>query len=107
MEDSVPMDAGASTIQSNTSYPFMTMPIDGVSTGSEIPQTDADIPWQSFQSPLQLAHTPPDARATSIDVFNELATLERQESAQTAHFMQNLGFADLELAEFFGADYQR
>ena len=41
------------------------------------------------------------------NVFEELAMLERADSLQQPQFMQNLGFApDLDLAEFFGADYQ-
>ncbi|KAK3679257.1 hypothetical protein LTR78_000818 [Recurvomyces mirabilis] len=41
------------------------------------------------------------------DIFEELAMLERADSRQQPQFMQNLGFApDLDLAEFFGADYQ-
>ncbi|KAK5128505.1 hypothetical protein LTR85_003173 [Meristemomyces frigidus] len=41
------------------------------------------------------------------DLFEELAMLERTDSRQHPQFMANLGFApDLDLAEFFGADYQ-
>jgi hypothetical protein len=44
------------------------------------------------------------------DIFEELAMLERSDSNQNPSFMQNLGFegfgADMELADFFGADYQ-
>ena len=48
-----------------------------------------------------------DLNASTPDIFEELAMLERTESSQNPQFMQNLGFApDLDLAEFFGADYQ-
>ncbi|EME88512.1 uncharacterized protein MYCFIDRAFT_170117 [Pseudocercospora fijiensis CIRAD86] len=41
------------------------------------------------------------------DIFEELAMLDRSDSTQNPKFMQNLGFGpDLDLAEFFGADYQ-
>ena len=40
------------------------------------------------------------------DIFDEFAALERQDSTQHPQFMRNLGFPDLELAEFFGPDYQ-
>jgi hypothetical protein len=41
------------------------------------------------------------------DIFEELAMLERTDSTTNPSFMQNLGFGpDLDLAEFFGADYQ-
>jgi hypothetical protein len=43
----------------------------------------------------------------SGNIFEEWAELERSNSNQHPQFMQNLGFApDLDLAEFFGADYQ-
>lgn len=45
--------------------------------------------------------------ASGADIFEELALLERTDSSQHPQFMQNLGFGpDLDLAEFFGADYQ-
>lgn len=41
------------------------------------------------------------------DVFEELAMLDRTDFSSNPSFMQNLGFGpDLDLAEFFGADYQ-
>ena len=42
------------------------------------------------------------------DIFEELAMLDSIEpSGQNPQFMQNLGFGpDLDLAEFFGSDYQ-
>ena len=43
---------------------------------------------------------------TSVDLFEELANLERQDSMHRPQFMQNLGFPDHDLAEFFGTDYQ-
>ncbi|KXL51142.1 hypothetical protein M433DRAFT_131980 [Acidomyces richmondensis BFW] len=44
---------------------------------------------------------------SGVDIFEELALLERTDSSQHPQFMQNLGFGpDLDLAEFFGADYQ-
>lgn len=48
-----------------------------------------------------------DNALSGVDIFEELAMLERTESTQDPQFMQNLGFApDLDLAEFFGPDYQ-
>lgn len=42
----------------------------------------------------------------SADIFEDLALLERADSTANPTFMQNLGFGpDLDLAEFFGADY--
>lgn len=50
---------------------------------------------------------PGNDTAPGADIFEELAMLERTESGQNPKFMQNLGFGpDLDLAEFFGADYQ-
>lgn len=41
------------------------------------------------------------------DIFEEFAMLERTDSSQYPMFMQNLGFGpELDLAEFFGPDYQ-
>jgi len=58
-------------------------------------------PWPSFE--------PSAAGAMgSNDIFEELAMLDSIEpSGQNPQFMQNLGFGpDLDLAEFFGSDYQ-
>ncbi|USW55131.1 hypothetical protein Slin15195_G084500 [Septoria linicola] len=45
--------------------------------------------------------------APGADIFEELAMLDRTDSSTNPSFMQNLGFGpDLDLAEFFGADYQ-
>nr|POF13292.1 quinic acid utilization activator [Quercus suber] len=48
-----------------------------------------------------------DGSTITADIFQEFAMLERKDANQhPPQFMQNLGFApDLDLAEFFGADY--
>ncbi|KAK5169488.1 uncharacterized protein LTR77_005464 [Saxophila tyrrhenica] len=88
------------------SYPFMTMPNESDQPMTGLDQTETNMFWPMFQSPLQQSNTPAGGQNAAMDVFDELATLERQESAHHPHFMQNLGFPDLDLAEFFGPDYQ-
>lgn len=49
-----------------------------------------------------------DGSVPSVDIFEQFDTLlEHEDSSQQSQFYQNLGFApDVELAEFFGSDYQ-
>ncbi|KAH9810071.1 Quinic acid utilization activator [Teratosphaeria destructans] len=50
---------------------------------------------------------PSETAGSGADIFEELALLDHEDSNHNPQFMQNLGFApDLDLAEFFGSDYQ-
>ena len=98
-------------------HPFMSIPNEvnvasfetspAISNGSRLAQTT----WET--SPTDLLNTQSrggsdEVSNAALDIFEELATLEMPDSTQPPHFMQNLGFAnpDLALLEFFGADYQ-
>lgn len=93
-----------------TSYPFIAVPNEGTESisGSTPAQNIAVNPsprhWSgddSFPTGSQAVHS------GSADIFEELAMLERADSNLHPDFMENLGFGpDLDLAEFFGADYQ-
>lgn len=93
-------------------HPFMSIPNEPaaytVGTSPAIQQSAGG--WNSGASLDQVAQaiSPEDTvGGASADIFEELANLERQDSIQHPQFMRNLGFApDLDLAEFFGADYQ-
>ncbi|KAI7509268.1 hypothetical protein KC347_g5346 [Hortaea werneckii] len=80
-----------------------------IGTGSgQVPQNDRGEPWLSgyVARPNQLPEMEKSTTA-GVDIFEELAMLERTDSRSNPQFMQNLGFApDIDLAEFFGADYQ-
>ncbi|KAI7237337.1 hypothetical protein KC330_g3224 [Hortaea werneckii] len=80
-----------------------------ISTGSgRAPQNDSGEPWLSgyVARPNQLPEME-NSTTAGADIFEELAMLERTDSRSNPQFMQNLGFApDIDLAEFFGADYQ-
>ncbi|KAI7194398.1 hypothetical protein KC324_g4928, partial [Hortaea werneckii] len=80
-----------------------------ISTGSGgAPQNDSGEPWLSgyVARPNQLPEME-NSTTAGADIFEELAMLERTDSRSNPQFMQNLGFApDIDLAEFFGADYQ-
>ncbi|KAI7219842.1 hypothetical protein KC333_g2706 [Hortaea werneckii] len=80
-----------------------------ISTGSgRAPQNDSGEPWLTgyVARPNQLPEME-NATTAGADIFEELAMLERTDSRSNPQFMQNLGFApDIDLAEFFGADYQ-
>ncbi|KAK5676112.1 hypothetical protein LTS10_011402 [Elasticomyces elasticus] len=68
---------------------------------------NAPIAWS--QSTAQIPNQAPilDTEGSGVDLFEALAMFEPNDSSQHPQFMQNLGFApDLDLAEFFGADYQ-
>lgn len=66
--------------------------------------------WTSSPSVSQTADlgtTLGDSSMPGADIFEQFDALERQDSNQHSQFYQNLGFApDVELAEFFGEDYQ-
>ncbi|WPG98742.1 Hypothetical protein R9X50_00153600 [Acrodontium crateriforme] len=98
--------------------PFMTIPNEGSdsvfgrSPSLPLNQPSVSDPW-SPKTPSTIANQMlfPNSgsadNAQSGDIFEQLALLERTDSSQHPQFMQNLGFApDLDLAEFFGADYQ-
>ncbi|KAI7200683.1 hypothetical protein D0868_11654 [Hortaea werneckii] len=80
-----------------------------INTGSgRASQNDSGEPWLSgyVARPNQLPEME-NSTTAGADIFEELAMLERTDSRSNPQFMQNLGFApDIDLAEFFGADYQ-
>lgn len=91
-------------------YPFMSIPNEAAeSLHSSTPIQAARAttnPWTNGEpSNSNRGNTLP-----GNDIFEELAMLDRSESNQNPSFMQNLGFggfgADMELADFFGSDYQ-
>jgi hypothetical protein len=89
--------------------PFMTIPMETDPVAGGIHTQSTDDFWAaqgSGTSPSMLAHPSDFTDSASVDIFDELATLERQESIQQSQFIHNLGFPDLDLARFFGADYQ-
>ena len=94
-------------------HPFMSIPNEAGMYNMEISPADgatASLLWEDT-TPLVSAAPPisPEARmdGSSADIFEELASLERQDSIQQPQFLRNLGFsADLDLVEFFGEDYQ-
>jgi hypothetical protein len=94
-------------------HPFMSIPNEtGIYTADTSPAggAAASLLWNDTTT-LKSAAQPfsPEARmdGSSADIFEELASLERQDSIQQPQFLRNLGFsADLDLAEFFGDDYQ-
>ncbi|SMQ47234.1 unnamed protein product [Zymoseptoria tritici ST99CH_3D7] len=86
-------------------YPFMTIPNETAeSIASSTPAQMAGATpnlWTTGESSKD------PANMANHDIFEELAMLDRSDSTQNPSFMQNLGFGpDLDLAEFFGADYQ-
>ncbi|KAM3421242.1 hypothetical protein BST61_g1648 [Cercospora zeina] len=117
--DSTLMDFASPAVDTN--YPFMSIP------NNRPPPLMSDIPADSVHSiagPSQWnsnTRVPSDVQETAsatgdpgtvnsvhgADIFEELAMLDRTDSTANPDFMQNLGFGpDLDLAEFFGADYQ-
>ena len=93
-------------------HPFMSIPNE---VNASIDQTSPEVSSSSMlwtpnaagDPSLQQSNSAAGFADSSVDIFEELATLERQDSTQNPQFMANLGFApDLDLAEFFGADYQ-
>jgi hypothetical protein len=86
-------------------YPFMTIPNE---TAESITST---TPVQTTGATPNLWSAGESSKSTNNianhDIFEELAMLDRSDSTQNPSFMQNLGFGpDLDLAEFFGSDYQ-
>ncbi|KAK4495814.1 hypothetical protein PRZ48_013082 [Zasmidium cellare] len=103
----------------DTQYPFMSIPNETTESlpGSTPAQMTVSTATPSFwlgessSSRLpeqQLSNGGAGNQAGSAgDIFEELAMLDRTDSTQKPNFMENLGFGpDLDLAEFFGADYQ-
>lgn len=91
-------------------YPFMTIPNEAAesinsSTSAQAVGVSPNVRSGREGPSLDQGSVPP-----RNDIFEELAMLERSDSNQNPSFMQNLGFggfgADMELADFFGADYQ-
>ena len=86
-------------------FPFESSPDFSQSGQSELRTTDT-----SRQNPSQfeMPMAQQDNFAGDANIFEEFdAMLERQDMNHEPQFMQNLGFApDLDLAEFFGPDYQ-
>jgi hypothetical protein len=97
------------SIVEEDSHAFMTIPNESSSTALELTAGAQDILWpggSTNSTPAQaIPFSEPSADASS-SIFDEFATLKRQESLDQSQFMANFGFPDLDLAEFFGADYQ-
>lgn len=103
-----------------TQYPFMSIPNETTESlpGSTPAQmtVSAATPslWLGESSLSRLPEAQQQSHSTASnhggsggDIFEELAMLDRTDSTQKPNFMENLGFGpDLDLAEFFGADYQ-
>ena len=96
-------------------HAFMSIPNEAtVNVSGSSPAISHSAPFSSaswmpdaHMSPaFQTTTSPAGVFDNSTDIFEELASLERQDSTQYPQFMRNLGFPDLELAEFFGHDYQ-
>lgn len=98
---------------SNQAHPFMSIPNEAAMYNTSIDPSEGPASsqiWDAGSTFLPSA-APISPEVTmdgpSTDIFEELASLERQDSIQQPQFLRNLGFsADLDLAEFFGADYQ-
>ncbi|KAF2165828.1 hypothetical protein M409DRAFT_24115 [Zasmidium cellare ATCC 36951] len=103
-----------------TQYPFMSIPnettesLPGSTPAQMTVSTATPSLWLGESSharmpePHQHSQAGPTSQAgAGGDIFEELAMLDRTDSTQKPNFMENLGFGpDLDLAEFFGADYQ-
>lgn len=114
------MDFSAAFVDS-THYPFMSIPNDtteslaGSTPANQLQQIAVSSSWATGAISTEDNHdgaiTTDDVIPTNVaqgaDVFEELAMLDRTDFSMNPSFMQNLGFGpDLDLAEFFGADYQ-
>jgi hypothetical protein len=90
-------------------HPFMSIPSEpAVYTMGSSPggATISSAQW-NIDGPLNMTSPEAGLDGASADIFEELASLERQDSTQHPAFLKNLGFAaDIDLAEFFGVDYQ-
>lgn len=96
---------GPESMHGETSVQSQAQPEPSSSRTNLWPGDDAQVGLQNL--PDFPSQNPDDATGPGADIFEELAMLERTESGQNPKFMQNLGFGpDLDLAEFFGADYQ-
>ncbi|KAK3071781.1 hypothetical protein LTR53_008019 [Teratosphaeriaceae sp. CCFEE 6253] len=113
----VPCPPSAPAIVQQPGYfGFMSVPTnDGTETAFDASDVEVDAgnanaawPQDATQIPQQLpTFAYIDDAAPGADLFEELAMLERTDTSQHPQFLRNLGFApDLDLAEFFGADYQ-
>ncbi|KAF7188679.1 Quinic acid utilization activator [Pseudocercospora fuligena] len=97
-------------------YGYMSIPTDRTesavgSTPADQMSTDIASGFWNGEGSLELPRPTSENMTNDTvpggDIFEELAMLDRSDSTQNPKFMQNLGFGpDLDLAEFFGADYQ-
>ena len=104
----------------NTHYPFMSIPNETTESlasstpANQMQQIAGPSNWANAaivgtEDNHDTALATDDAGTSNVapDVFEELAMLDRTDFSLNPSFMQNLGFGpDLDLAEFFGADYQ-
>ncbi|KAK3622943.1 hypothetical protein LTR56_021884 [Elasticomyces elasticus] len=68
---------------------------------------NAPMAWSQSTAQIPIQAPNIETEGSGVDLFEALAMFEPNDSSQHPQFMQNLGFApDLDLAEFFGADYQ-
>lgn len=89
-------------------YTGDSLPTQPVLSGAPFEQT-IDICMSDVSQLPSSSFAPQDMSSmlSGTDIFEELAMLENMNVSQNPQFMQNLGFGpDLDLAEFFGADYQ-
>ncbi|TKA26183.1 hypothetical protein B0A50_04680 [Salinomyces thailandicus] len=95
---------GYMSIPETTESAFSGSPL--VQTGNTNPTTAGSWTQDNPAGIMSLPDTD-NSTVAGADIFEELALLERTDSRSNPQFMQNLGFApDIDLAEFFGADYQ-
>jgi hypothetical protein len=90
-------------------HPFMSIPSEpaAYAMGSSPVGTTLSSALWNIDGPLNMTSPEAGLDGASADIFEELASLERQDSTQHPTFLKNLGFAaDIDLAEFFGDDYQ-
>ena len=74
---------------------------------SGLPRTPTAVQQVPNAQTVSLETLDLDNTLAGTDIFEEFAALEHIESSHSEQFKQNLGFApDLDLAEFFGVDYQ-
>lgn len=106
--DTGPGISTSSTVHSHDHH-FMSIPVDSNTISSAQPQTGIEPSYpvpENIINPTLATEPPIEFDNASVDIFEELAALERQDSMHRPQFMQNLGFPDHDLAEFFGTDYQ-
>lgn len=104
----------------NSHYPFMTIPnettesLAGSTPANNVQRGAGPSNWTAETTLVDMPEStsimgdPGTVNTVAgADIFEELAMLDRTDSSTNPSFMQNLGFGpDLDLAEFFGADYQ-